>query len=35
MAAARDDFLKELDSTTLAECSYPETPQYMPASIIA
>jgi Rrf2 family nitric oxide-sensitive transcriptional repressor len=34
LAAARDAFLRELDSTTLAECSYPETPQHMPASVI-
>jgi hypothetical protein len=35
MAAARDDFLKELNSTTLADCSYPETQQNAPISIVA
>lgn len=36
LAAARDGFLRGLDSATLAERSYPEPPQYvyMPASII-
>ncbi len=30
MAATRDDFLKELESTAIGECSYPETRQHMP-----
>ena len=30
LAAAREAFLKELDTTTLAECAYPATPQPVP-----
>ncbi len=28
LAAAREAFLKELDTTTLAQCAYPETPKH-------
>jgi Rrf2 family nitric oxide-sensitive transcriptional repressor len=31
LAAAREAFLKELDTTTLAECAYPAPPRPVPA----